>query len=91
MRYESPKDDGTGWTEWVYPKRVYKMRCCDCGLVHKLKFNVILRGRENKDGIFMVSRAFADSKNHRLGVRFKAARDNRATAQIRRHRKNNGR
>ena len=31
--------------EWIQPVRTgYKMRCCDCGLVHRLDFR-ILRGR----------------------------------------------
>ena len=90
MKYESPKDDGTGWTVWVYPKRVYDLRCCDCGLVHKMKFDVILKGREGKGGLFTMAKPRIEG-SFRLGVRFKAARNNRATAQIRRHRKTNGR
>ena len=30
-----------GWTEWIYPAMDgYKMRCCDCALVHVLEFAV---------------------------------------------------
>lgn len=43
----------------------YKMRCCECGLVHVLDFFVVRWGRGHK-------------------VTFRARRDNRATAAIRR-------
>lgn len=40
MSYEKPKSN-----EWQQPvRRDYKMRCCDCGLVHRMDFR-ILRGR----------------------------------------------
>lgn len=30
-----------GWTEWVQPiRRGYKMRCCECCLVHEMQFRV---------------------------------------------------
>lgn len=33
--------DEDGWTEWVQPiRRGYKMRCCDCRLVHEMQFRV---------------------------------------------------
>jgi hypothetical protein len=33
------------WTEWVYPNRkLYKMACCDCGLVHDMQFALVKRG-----------------------------------------------
>lgn len=39
MRYPKPKAG-----EWVQPIRNgYKMRCCDCGLVHRLDFRVVKR------------------------------------------------
>lgn len=40
MRYDEPEAG-----EWVQPiRRGYKLRCCDCGLVHKMDFR-ISRGR----------------------------------------------
>ena len=58
MRYENPSEG-----EWIQPIEIgYKLRCCDCGLVHNIDFRV---------------------KNKR--VQFRAFRNNRATAQIRRH------
>lgn len=37
MRYEEPKEG-----EWVQPIRQgYKLRCCDCGLVHNVDFRIV--------------------------------------------------
>jgi hypothetical protein len=37
VRYEKP-DAG----EWVQPvRRGYKMRCCDCDLVHRMDFRIV--------------------------------------------------
>lgn len=46
-------------------KEDYKMACCDCGLVHRLRFKVLNNSQE---------------------IVMQAWRDNRATAQLRRHR-----
>ena len=36
MEYQVPEG------EWVQPKRkYYHMKCCDCGLVHKIEFRLI--------------------------------------------------
>lgn len=51
---------------WPIRER-HKFACCDCGLVHLLKFSV--------KGSMLTMRAY---------------RDNRATAQIRRHRTKRG-
>jgi hypothetical protein len=41
MRYKEISDG-----EWVAPRRrSYFMKCCDCGLVHKMNFKLIKRGR----------------------------------------------
>jgi len=40
--------------EWVQPvRRGYKMRCCDCSLVHELDFRIL----SNKRGSFIQLRA----------------------------------
>jgi len=37
------------WSEWVNPNaEQYFMKCCDCGLAHKLDFRVIRWGRGHK-------------------------------------------
>lgn len=41
MRYHQVTDG-----EWVKPRmRKYYMKCCGCGLVHKLDFKVVKSGR----------------------------------------------
>lgn len=58
MRYKQVKAG-----EWQQPVRKgYKLRCCDCGLVHRMDFR-IYKGR----------------------VQMRGWRDDRATAQVRRH------
>ena len=60
---------------------VYKMMCCDCGLVHKLKFVVARLTKRRRNGYWEGKRV------HGYKVIFKAWRDNRATALSRRQRK----
>ncbi len=40
LRYEKHEVDEDGWTEWFVPAVGYKMRCCDCGLVHEVGLRV---------------------------------------------------
>lgn len=62
--------------EWVQPTpRGYKFQCCDCGLVHRLDFRQMLGDRE-----------FATN----LRIQFRAYRDNRATAAVRREARKKG-
>ncbi len=52
MRYTKHKAG-----EWVSPvHKGYKLRCCDCGLVHKVDFRVVTRGSGRKDVEFRVFR-----------------------------------
>lgn len=31
-----------GWSPWVSPKmKGYKMKCCECGLVHEIEFKIV--------------------------------------------------
>jgi hypothetical protein len=40
--------------EWVQPSRKgYLMKCCDCGLIHKLQFRLITYGNGKKHKIQM--------------------------------------
>lgn len=53
-KYPSVKDG-----QWVAPvKRGYRMRCCDCGLVHVIDFDHIPRGRGRK----IIFRAWRDER-----------------------------
>ena len=37
MKYDEPEPG-----QWVQPiRRGYKLRCCDCGLVHRVEFRVV--------------------------------------------------
>lgn len=66
--YPIPKDG-----EWVQPvKKGYKMRCCDCGLVHRIDFRVL---------DWRTAKPMSYSK-----VQMRVERDNRATAASRRPR-----
>lgn len=41
MRYMQHQDRPGGWTEWYTPRRKgYKIRCCDCHLVHVFEFRI---------------------------------------------------
>lgn len=42
-----------GWSEWVFPKDNYLMKCCDCGLVHEMQFKTFLE-KDRKRGAFEV-------------------------------------
>jgi hypothetical protein len=61
----------------------YRMACCDCGLVHRLDFEVYQIIKQHADGTFTVKPMPADKAK----IGFRASRDGRATGQIRRHRK----
>lgn len=41
-RYPRLKEGLDGWTKWVRPDHEdYKLACCDCGLVHRMQFQVV--------------------------------------------------
>ena len=49
-RYKTytPKDKA-GWTEWVSPiMKNYRLKCCDCGLVHEFQFKVVFLSQYEK-------------------------------------------
>ena len=48
-----PVQDG----EWVSPvHRGYPMKCCDCGLVHRLNFRIVKRKNGREDVEFQAFR-----------------------------------
>lgn len=73
-----------GWTRWVFPKvEGYRMVCCDCGLAHDLQFRALRVLEESEDG----RRAQVESLDPaEYQVEFRVRRNNRSTAQVRRHR-----
>jgi hypothetical protein len=79
VRYPQVKDG-----DRVTPKmRGYKMRCCDCGLVHKIDFDVLKVTKQRKDGSFTAVELSPLSYR----VRLIPSRDYRATAAVRRESK----
>lgn len=70
-----------GWTEWQMPARHYRMACCDCGLVHNIEFRVIVvEGRSGRQKVIRLNPAGCR-------VEFRVNRNERSTAQVRRHKK----
>lgn len=70
--------------ELVFPKMTgYRMSCCDCGLVHRIDFELYRVLKERPNGTFTVQELPAGKL--RIGLR--AYRDRRSTGQIRRHQK----
>lgn len=73
MKYTQAHDG-----DWILPEmKLYRMACCDCGLVHDLKFRVV-KAKSKGAGNFTVTavRGFR--------VHFQASRNKRATAAKRR-------
>lgn len=66
----------------IFPTPVYRMACCDCGLVHTMRFSVAKVTKTNADGSFAIRPA-----PEKYVVMFQAARNNRATAAMRRERR----
>ena len=43
-QYEIEDAQKNGWSRWIYPKKTgFNMACCDCGLVHILRFKLVDR------------------------------------------------
>jgi hypothetical protein len=72
-----------GYCDWVQPEMDgYKLACCDCGLVHKMQFKVVVLHEDKGNGYKVVEEA----EPGKFLVQFRASRDSRATGQIRRRR-----
>ena len=82
-RYPVQIEGEDGWSEWQQPKMAaYKMACCDCGLVHDMEFEVARVVGEDGPKISVVKIEKAYGKE--LVVLFRARRNNRSTAAMRR-------
>jgi len=81
MKYKQVEAIKGGWCDDIYPttEKPYRMACCDCGLVHEMEFSVMEVTKKNKNGSFETKPAPA-----RYRVAFRAKRNNRATAAMRR-------
>lgn len=60
-----------GWTDWQFPTSVYRMQCCNCGLVHRVQFSVDRIIERRSDGSF-IAEAVSDPA---LRVSFRMARE----------------
>jgi len=69
MKYKKQFDG-----DWIQPiRRGYKLRCCDCGLVHKINFRLIKgrRGLKIQFQPFRDERATAGVRRGFKGIKFK--------------------
>lgn len=44
MRYAKHDIDEDGWTGWIKPAEGYRIRCCNCRLVHDVQFRIVNGG-----------------------------------------------
>lgn len=73
-----------GWCDEVTPvMKGYRMACCDCGLVHDMQFRAVRVKKFNDDGAWIGD--WLDPNKYRIA--FRARRNNRSTAQVRRWKK----
>jgi hypothetical protein len=81
-RIERIFEEKNGWSKWISPTlsmaRPYHLSCCDCGLVHDLQFRVLKVTWRGKGGAWMGERKAG------MKIHFRARRNKRATAQVRR-------
>lgn len=79
---ENPDEDG--FCDWMQPQMdgIYKLACCDCGLVHDMEFEVVTVVKDLGKGMIRVKPV----KSDKYLVIFRARRNNRATGQMRRKR-----
>ena len=74
-------NDKDGWSDWISPiMRRYRMACCDCGLVHDMKFRVVKITRYLGGGRWIAKAAAG------FRVQIRARRNERSTANARRPR-----
>jgi len=57
-KFKREMENGDGWSDWIMPNQpIYKMMCCDCGLVHNIEFDIMFDEMNKKDRpIFRVQR-----------------------------------
>lgn len=70
---------GSEWTGWVSPKGIYKMACCDCGLVHDLEFKVAEILSQKKNGWW----EGRDAEPGKFKTLFRVRRNDKATDSLR--------
>jgi len=54
-RFKKMIEGRGGWCEWQAPiMKGYKMKCCDCGLVHELQFKTFAETKQRRNGLFTI-------------------------------------
>jgi hypothetical protein len=90
--YKKESITETGWSDWLSPSDLqdYKIACCDCGLVHTFQLRPIVKVVEGKT--FTMHELVSDGleEGQTVSVAIRAKRDNRATGQLRRRKRQNG-
>jgi hypothetical protein len=83
-RYRKHSAGTDGWSAEVYPvmHKPYRMACCECGLVHDIRFKVNRVTARHTGGSFDCEEL--DPEEYRVSMQVR--RNNRSTAQLRRHR-----
>lgn len=80
-KHERVVEREDGWSDWIQPVMDgYRMVCCDCGLVHEMKFRALRRGKDLPNGKWAATPL--DTTKYR--VELKARRHRRSTAAVRR-------
>ena len=75
--------EADGWSREIAPTmKGYKLACCDCGLVHDVDFWVVEVTETHDDGSWECKPAPDEYR-----IVMKVRRNNRSTAQVRRHQK----
>lgn len=71
----------SGWTKFISPKmKGYKIKCCDCGLVHEMDFRVV----KYKSKESLEYKVIADKNTQ---VHFRARREIKKTKKARKIKK----
>lgn len=83
-RFRNEFADETGWSRIINPRMgddgLYRLGCCDCGLIHDVEFKVVRITLKNDDGSY----EYENVESPEYKVHFRVRRNNRSTAQIRR-------
>lgn len=58
-------ENENGWTEWIQPEmKLYRLGCCDCGLVHDVQFRITARGRRVQFRVRQNKRSTGQIRRH---------------------------
>jgi hypothetical protein len=70
LEFEKHIENDDGWCDWTYPiHKGYLMKCCDCGLVHEVEFQVLKNIKKKKDG--SKDGVLMDDDKYQVGLRMR--------------------